>query len=203
PWSRNPPPPIPELCGSTTVSASIVAIAASAALPPRRSISATASAALGSAALTTPRVAAVSAAVAGAAVCAVAVVQAPSSRAAETIRVRGNIGRVLFASHGLGNRAEPVAAHQRLEPAQDPAGDPGPLVDHRAVQLDEARPGANPLPRVLGRGNPADADQRQLAAGRLAEVAQAFERERPERRARQPARLARVARAQRRARDRR
>src|SRR5690606_36558433 len=192
--SRNPPPPIPELCGSTTVSASIVAIAASVALPPRRSISAPASAARGSAALTTPRASAVSGAVAGAAVCAVAVVQAPNSRAAETIRVRGNIGRVLFASHRLGNRAEPVAPHQSLEPAHDPAGDPGPLVDHRAVQLDEARPGPNPLPRVLGGGDPADADQRQPPAGRLAEVAQALERERLERRAGEPARLVRVAR---------
>ena len=43
---------MPELCGSTTFSASIVAIAASAALPPSRSISTPAAAARGSAAQT-------------------------------------------------------------------------------------------------------------------------------------------------------
>ncbi len=48
---------MPELCGSTTFSASKVANAASAALPPWRSISAPASAARGSAALTMPGVA--------------------------------------------------------------------------------------------------------------------------------------------------
>jgi hypothetical protein len=45
---------MPELCGSTTFSASSVANAASAAVPPCRSISAPALAARGSAALTTP-----------------------------------------------------------------------------------------------------------------------------------------------------
>ena len=45
---------MPELCGSTTVSASKVANAASVALPPWRSICAPASAARGSAALTMP-----------------------------------------------------------------------------------------------------------------------------------------------------
>ena len=45
---------MPELCGSTTVSATKVASAASAALPPARNISAPASAARGSAALTIP-----------------------------------------------------------------------------------------------------------------------------------------------------
>lgn len=52
--SRKPPPPIPELCGSTTPSASIVAMAASVADPPSRSIAAPASAARGSAAETAP-----------------------------------------------------------------------------------------------------------------------------------------------------
>jgi hypothetical protein len=45
---------MPELCGSTTVRAIIVAIAASVALPPARRISAPAAAARGSAALTMP-----------------------------------------------------------------------------------------------------------------------------------------------------
>ena len=50
----NAPPPIPALCGSTTLSASMVAIAASVALPPLRKISAPAAAARGSAAETMP-----------------------------------------------------------------------------------------------------------------------------------------------------
>src|SRR5688572_16853766 len=45
---------MPELCGSTTVSATKVDSAASAALPPARKISAPAAAARGSAALTIP-----------------------------------------------------------------------------------------------------------------------------------------------------
>jgi hypothetical protein len=51
--STNAPPPIPEDCGSTTVSATATAIAASAAVPPRRSISSPASDARTSALVTT------------------------------------------------------------------------------------------------------------------------------------------------------
>ena len=47
---------MPELCGSTTLSANIIAIAASVALPPARNISIPASAARGSAAETVPAV---------------------------------------------------------------------------------------------------------------------------------------------------
>src|SRR5690349_18763939 len=47
---------MPELCGSTRLSTSNVAIAASAAVPPFRRISAPAAAARGSAALTMPAV---------------------------------------------------------------------------------------------------------------------------------------------------
>jgi hypothetical protein len=52
--TKNMPPPMPEFCGSTTLSASMVAIAASVALPPWRRISTPAEAARGSAALTMP-----------------------------------------------------------------------------------------------------------------------------------------------------
>ena len=69
---------MPELCGSTTVSASRVANTASVALPPWRSIAAPASAARGSAAETTPGSAGV---VAG------MVVQAPSERAANRVQM--------------------------------------------------------------------------------------------------------------------
>ena len=48
------PPARPELCGSTTVNANMIAMAASVELPPRRRISAPASAARGSAALIRP-----------------------------------------------------------------------------------------------------------------------------------------------------
>ena len=54
PRTRKPPPPMPELCGSTTVKASITAIAASTAFPPACSIARPASSARGSAALTSP-----------------------------------------------------------------------------------------------------------------------------------------------------
>src|SRR5512139_137952 len=149
-----PPPPMPELCGSTTPSASMVAIAASVALPPARSISAPAAAARGSAALTTPRVstAGVSAGRAG------RVAQPPSRSGANGNRRRKIIGTLLFASHRLGNRAEAVAPHQRLEAAHDPAGDARPLEYHRAVELDQARPGADALPGVLGAENAAGSD---------------------------------------------
>lgn len=53
-WTRNPPPPMPLDCGSTTVKANIIAIAASVALPPFRRISRPASLARGSAEVTTP-----------------------------------------------------------------------------------------------------------------------------------------------------
>ena len=46
------PPPMPELCGSTTLSTSCTAMAASTALPPIRSISRPAAAASGLAAAT-------------------------------------------------------------------------------------------------------------------------------------------------------
>jgi len=49
-----PPPPMPELCGSTTVSANMTAIAASTADPPWASIASPAAVARGSALLTAP-----------------------------------------------------------------------------------------------------------------------------------------------------
>ncbi|MEE9221844.1 MAG: hypothetical protein V3V40_00090 [Nitrosomonadaceae bacterium] len=49
-----PPPPIPEDCGSTTLSAKATAAAASTALPPSRRILAPTSAAIGSLVATTP-----------------------------------------------------------------------------------------------------------------------------------------------------
>src|SRR3546814_10895667 len=52
--SRKPPPPMPLDCGSTTLSASIIAMAASVAEPPLRNISWPAALARGSAEETTP-----------------------------------------------------------------------------------------------------------------------------------------------------
>ena len=86
PRTRNPPPPIPELCGSTTVSASITAIAASVALPPRARISSPAACARGSAALTAPVKAGAS--VRGSAVSACVYVMQPDRASAASERGR-------------------------------------------------------------------------------------------------------------------
>ena len=98
--TRKAPPPMPELCGSTRLSTSCTAIAASTALPPARSISRPASAASGFAAATmyfwaVPRLFAVrpvGASGAGASCCAKASVPAAASPTAQTTRkVRSRI----------------------------------------------------------------------------------------------------------------
>ena len=43
---------------------------------------------------------------------------------------------------------------------------PGPFVDHRGVELDQAGAGTDPRPGIVGTGDPADADQRDFAAAR-------------------------------------
>ena len=72
----------------------------------------------------------------------------------------------------LGDVGEPLALQALGQAARDPPGDARPFVDHRGVELDQARAGANALPRVIRVRDPADADQRHLAAGRGAEFAQ-------------------------------
>ena len=162
---------MPELCGSTTVSASIVAIAASVALPPWRSIAAPASAARGSAALTTPREPRPGG---GARLRRKRWRRPPSSSgAASASRMRCSMARcaIRFRPPRQWSRSRRAASAPRAR-ARSRRAMPGPFVDHRAVELDQARPGADALPGVLGGGDPADPDQRQRAAGRLAEVAQ-------------------------------
>src|SRR5436190_17030093 len=154
-----PPPPMPELCGSTTFSASKVAIAASAAVPPCRNIDAPAAAARGSAALTMPPVVA---AMAG--VCWVA--QAPSASAAKRVQIRPGIAEGLAASHRLGNARHPIAAEPLGETVGDPPGNPRPFIDHRRIELDEAGAGKDPLPRIVGIFDPAHGNQRNAAARR-------------------------------------
>src|SRR5690606_22952060 len=194
PCTKNPPPPIPELCGSTTVRASIVAIAASVALPPCRRIAAPASAARGSAALTRPAAFAVCAT--GAAVAApdaeseagatkAGVAQAARASGARELVSRRSITAVLFASHGLRNRAETCLAHQAGQLANDPASDSRSFIDHRAVELHQAGPGADPLERVGGAGDTPHSDQRQGTAGSAAEIAQPLQRRFAQRRARE------------------
>src|SRR5690348_3457684 len=137
---------MPELCGSTTLSASKVAKAASAAVPPWRSISTPAAAARGSAALTMP----VAAPTCGAAARAGLVVQAASERAAARWGRRLNIGERLLAPDRLGNVGEAVAGGDAAQAVSDAPGNSGPAIDHRAIQLDQAGAGADTLPRVLG-----------------------------------------------------
>src|SRR6185503_7323099 len=158
-----PPPPMPELCGSTTLRASNVAIAASAALPPRRSISTPAAAARGSAALTIP----------GWGVGWVAEVAAhplTARAAAANARIVKRIGSPLLAPHRLGNASKAFTSQPTGQAARDAAGNPWPFVDHGGVELDKAGAGTNPGPGIVGTGDPADPDQRDFAAAGLAEL---------------------------------
>ena len=125
---------MPELCGSTTVSASRVASAASVALPPWRSIAAPASAARGSAALTMP----------GSALAAAVgrtVVQAPSDRAAN--RVQETAAHRRRASRFPPPR-QCSTCRARVEPLGKPVGD----------APREARARHRPSPNRAGPGSP-------------------------------------------------
>ncbi len=155
---------MPEHCGSTTVSASIVASAASAALPPARRIS---TPGLGGARIGGGDHAGLSGAGRG---------------------LRGG-GRAAGGEQGEGEeegsehqrgfsvptasvkRAKPCG-EQPLELAADFRGQPRPPIDQRGVELDEARAGADPVEGVDPILDPAGRDQRQRAAGRRAEIAQ-------------------------------
>src|SRR5437763_9122546 len=190
---------MPWLSGSTTLSANRVAKAASAALPPCRSISAPASAARGSAALTMPLAdtderACATGCLANAA--GPAMTSRPAMKASECRRM----GVELLGPDRVGNVGEALTVEPLRQPARDPSGDAGPLVNHRAVELDQARPGSDPLPGIVCGGDPADPDQRDLSARRRVEIAQRLERQRLERRAGQSSMLAGVARFERRTR---
>ena len=82
-----------------------------------------------------------------------AVAQAASSKRqderkrARTWRI---MGRSLFASDRFGNGGKAVAPHQRFSPRTILRAIPGPI-DHGAVELDQAGPGADPRPGVFGR----------------------------------------------------
>src|SRR6476661_8597384 len=110
---------MPELCGSTTVSAIKVANAASAAVPPCRSICAPASAARGSAALTMP--------CGGVPADWREVVQPASARAAASGTRRFNIALALLGPHRLGNVREALALEPLHEATRDAASDAGPF----------------------------------------------------------------------------
>src|SRR5260221_2447533 len=187
---------MPWLSGSTTLSASSVAKAASIALPPLRSISAPASAARGSAALTMPGTRANVAAWATG-ILAIAAGPVATSNPAMSANEEWRMGVELLAPDRLGNVGEALAFDPLGEPARDPCADVRPLINHGGIQLDQAGAGANPLPCVIGRCDPAHADQRDFARARPAEAAQRFEREWLERSARQSARLGRMARLER------
>ena len=65
--------------------------------------------------------------------------------------------------------AKPSRCSRSASPWRSGGRCPGPSIDHRRIELDEARAGADPLPRVVGAGDSADPDQRDLAARRRAE----------------------------------
>ena len=91
----------------------------------------------------------------------------------------------------FGNAGKAVALqHQPFQPAHDPPREPGPSIDQGGVELDQARPGADPVIGVRAAGDAAGPDQRQRAAGRPAEIAQPLQRQLLQRRAGKAARLA-------------
>ena len=72
-------------------------------------------------------------------------------------------GRVTL-SHRLGDAGEARPPDPLGKPVGDPARQPRPFVDHRRIELDQARPGDDPRPGIVGRGDPARRNQRQIAA---------------------------------------
>ena len=154
---------MPELCGSTTVSASIVAkrrvggAAAGAqdldARPPRRADRRRRPCRRRSRTRWP-----------GAAACGL-VAQAASSRAKARTR-RSEHQQRLFSPDRLRKRAKPSRPSSQPELARDPPGEARPLIDQGGVELDEARAGADPVEGVDAVLDPADRDQRQRAAGR-------------------------------------
>ena len=107
---------MPEDCGSTTVSASIIAMAASAALPPARNISRPASLARGSADETAPRW---SEDVSGGRIAAEGAAQAERSNSGSASRVRtlnldGDTSQLCPAR----KRQAPTASANRAKPSR-------------------------------------------------------------------------------------
>lgn len=125
---------MPELCGSTTVKASITAIAASVAEPPFAKIASPAAVARGSAALTAPRVSALVEAVAAevGALYSAQPVKA-TAKARQVMSVLVMMPFALFASNRFGNVGKSIAAHEFLEFSDDPRSKPRAFVDHCGV----------------------------------------------------------------------
>src|SRR6476661_239708 len=161
---------MPELCGSTTLSASKVANAASAAVPPWRNMSTPAAAARGSAALTIPLATGPVATPRSIISACVGMAQALSERAAAIGKIRWNITRRLLAPDCIGNAGEPFLLEPLRQAFRDAADDARSFIDHRAVKLDEARARPNAGPGIIRILDAADADQRDLSAGRRPEV---------------------------------
>src|SRR5207253_2707040 len=86
----------------------------------------------------------------------------------------------------LGNVGKALTVEPPRQVRGNPPSDTRPVVNHRRVELDEARARTDALPRVVGSGDAADPDQRDLAAARAPELAQGFEGKRLQRRAGEP-----------------
>src|SRR3546814_15662380 len=107
---------MPEDCGSTTVSASIIAIAASAALPPARKISRPASLARGSADETAPRA---SEGASGERAAVEGATQAERSNSGSASRVRTlSMGRDTSQLWPARKRQAPTASARRAKPSR-------------------------------------------------------------------------------------
>src|SRR5204863_7099624 len=95
------------------------------------------------------------------------------------------------AAHGLVERAEAVPVEERRQPLVDAPDDAEALVDEARVELREAGPGADFLPRVLGREDAADADDLHRPSREASQSRDHLRRAMPERRAAQAALAAR------------
>src|SRR3546814_5219708 len=72
--------------------------------------------------------------------------------------------------HRVGDARETVACSEAFEAARDSSREARPLEHHRRIDLHQAGPGADAVPRLFGGGDAADADQRHPPAARGAEI---------------------------------
>src|SRR3546814_17831745 len=78
--------------------------------------------------------------------------------------------------HRVGDARETVACSEAFEAARDSSREARPLEHHRRIDLHQAGPGADAVPRLFGGGDAAEADPQHPPAARGAEIAQAVQR---------------------------
>src|SRR6185437_3085003 len=119
--------------------------------------------------------------------------ETPTSKTMRCRRWQMGVG----ANRGA-DRGETVAGEQSRELLLDALDEAGSVKDQRAIELHQRGTGADLLVGVGARGDAADADDRQLAAGEAIHLGEQRRRGLEERRAAQPAGLVRRGAGQRR-----